>query len=72
MNIKTFMVFLIHRVGAPITDISTCVFKRGIYQRKLVHLLVFRTVFFLEINFKFTVSAKQEKTKKNLGFQIPD
>ena len=29
-NIKTLIIFLIHRVGALRSDISTCAFKRGI------------------------------------------
>ena len=29
-NIKTFTICLIHRVGALISDTSTCAFKRGI------------------------------------------
>ena len=44
-NIKTFIIFLIHRVGALISDIWTCAFKRGIRVSSNSHKLHFSSIY---------------------------
>ena len=40
-NIKTLIIFLIHRVGALISDISTCAFKRGIRVYIYIYIYIY-------------------------------